>query len=75
MILSKHSAENRSFLWHLVGVTFSVFCNSQSGWIDPMGARELKIQKMGGEGEKRLEANTIFVCIPLLQISPLTGPS
>ena len=42
---------------------------------DPMGARELKIQKMGGEGEKRLEANTIFVCIPLLQISPLTGPS
>lgn len=33
MILSKHSAENRSFLWHLVGVTFSVFCNSQSGWI------------------------------------------
>ena len=42
---------------------------------DPTGARELKIQKMQGEGEKRLEANTIFVCISLLQIPPLTGPS
>lgn len=42
MILSKHSAEkNRSFLWHLVGGTFSVFCNSQSGWI---------LGRLGGPG-------------------------